>query len=124
MGHYLDYLSKTACKPPCLSFGGVRFIDHWALNERKRASFAQELKLKTNDLSTALNYLKKAEGTRWISEVSAISLQQALRRLDDASRRFFKEQAGCPECGEEPLDGFLRIAYALEQEKKGVERGK
>jgi putative transposase len=71
-------------------------VYNWALNKRKRAYFDQGMKLKTKDLSAALTDLKKAEGTQWLSEVSSVPLQQALRHLDDAYKRFFKKQTGYP----------------------------
>ena len=40
--------------------------------------------------------LKKAEETKWLSEVNSLSLQAALLNLDRAFTRFFKEKKGFP----------------------------
>lgn len=40
--------------------------------------------------------MRKAEGTGWLSEVSAQSLQQSFIHLDKAFTRFFKEKKGFP----------------------------
>ncbi|MDQ2904672.1 MAG: transposase [Chloroflexota bacterium] len=78
------------------TFGCVRFIYTWALNTRKYAYFDHGIKLYTKGLSAAITDLKKAEGTMWLSEVSAVPLQQALRHLDTAYKNFFKKQAKYP----------------------------
>lgn len=78
------------------TFGCARFVYNWALNKRKRAYFDQGIKLHTKDLSAAITDLKRAEGTTWLKEVSAVPLQQALRHLDDAYKRFFKKQGKYP----------------------------
>src|SRR5215469_4218930 len=93
---YRFYPTSEQAQNLAQTFGCVRFIYNWAINKRKRAYFDQGIKLKTKDLSAALTDLKKAEGTRWLSDVSSVPLQQTLRHLDDAYRRFFKKQAGYP----------------------------
>ena len=40
--------------------------------------------------------LKRAEGTTWLREVSAVPLQQALRHLDAAYTNFFEGRAEYP----------------------------
>ena len=93
---YRFYPTTEQAKNLSQTFGCVRFVYNWSLNKRKRAYFDQGMKLKTKDLSAALTDLKKAEGTQWLSEVSSVPLQQALRHLDDAYKRFFKKQTGYP----------------------------
>lgn len=93
---YRFYPTDEQAKNLAQTFGCVRFIYNWSLNKRKRAYFDEGIKLRTKDFSAALTDLKKAEGTRWLSEVSSVPLQQALRHLDDAYKRFFKKQAGYP----------------------------
>jgi putative transposase len=78
------------------TFGCVRFIYNWALGARKRAYFAQGINLKVKDLSAALTDLKRAEGTTWLAEVSAVPLQQALRHLESAYQNFFAKRTGYP----------------------------
>lgn len=78
------------------TFGCVRFVYNWALNKRKRAYIDEGRKLYTKDLSAAITDLKREKGTMWLKEVSSVPLQQALRHLDDAYKRFFKHLGGYP----------------------------
>src|SRR2546421_3264085 len=78
------------------TFGCCRFVYNWALHRRKRAYFDHGVKLYTKDLSAAITALKKEEGTAWLQEVSAVSLQQALRHLDAAYTNFFEGRAEYP----------------------------
>src|SRR2546421_7421094 len=78
------------------TFGRVRFIYNYALNKRKRAYFDHGVKLYTKDLSAAIPALKKEEGTAWLSRVSSVPLQQALRHLDAAYTNFFEGRAEYP----------------------------
>jgi putative transposase len=93
---YRFYPTAEQAKNLAQTFGCVRFVYNWALNKRKRAYFDQGMKLKTKDLSAALTDLKKAEGTQWLSEVSSVPLQQALRHLDSAYKNFFEKRTGYP----------------------------
>ena len=78
------------------TFGCCRFIYNWALHRRKRAYFDHGIKLYTKDLSAAIPALKKEEGTAWLSRVSSVPLQQALRHLDAAYTNFFEGRAEYP----------------------------
>ncbi|MDQ2906578.1 MAG: transposase [Chloroflexota bacterium] len=93
---YRFYPTDEQAQNLAQTFGSVRFIYNWALNKRKRAYFDQSIKLSTKDLSAAMTDLKKAEETTWLSEVSAVPLQQALRHLHTAYKNFFKKQAKYP----------------------------
>ena len=67
-----------------------------ALHRRKRAYFDHGVKISTKDLSAAIPALKKEEGTAWLSRVSSVPLQQALRHLDAAYTNFFEGRAEYP----------------------------
>ena len=47
-----------------------------------------------NQLSSRLTKLK--ESVQWLKEVSSVALQQSLRHLDKAYRRFFNKEGGAP----------------------------
>src|SRR5437763_10421304 len=49
-----------------------------------------------NTLSQAMTVLKQEEGTAWLSEVSSVPLQQALRHLKTAYTNFFEGRAQYP----------------------------
>src|SRR5712692_3399478 len=78
------------------TFGCARFVYNWALKLRKTAYFQEGKKFTHNKLSAALTALKKEEGTAWLSEVSSVPLQQALRHLDTAFTNFFEGRAEYP----------------------------
>lgn len=77
-------------------FGCVRYIYNYGL-ERKIKSYAETQKsISRFTIQADLPKLKKSEGTKWLSEVNALSLQAALLNLDMAFTRFFKEKKGFP----------------------------
>ena len=77
-------------------FGCVRFIYNWGLERKIKAYSETKKSISKYTLSTELPRLRKAEGTGWLSEVSAQSLQQSFIHLDKAFTRFFKEKKGFP----------------------------
>ena len=93
---YRIYPNKTQEVLLAKHFGCVRFIYNWGL-ERKIKAYSETTKsLSKYMLSMDLPKLKKAEETKWLSEVNAQSLQQSLIHLDIAFTRFFKEKKGFP----------------------------
>src|SRR6266566_6757032 len=78
------------------TFGCCRFVYNWGLSTSKVSYFQHGVKMNHNSLSQALTALKKEEGTAWLSEVSSVPLQQALRRLKAAYTNFFEGRAQYP----------------------------
>src|SRR5438876_1981781 len=78
------------------TFGCCRFVYNWALSTSKVSYFQHGVKLSHNSLSQAMTALKKEEGTVWLSEVSSVPLQQALRHLKSAFTNFFEGRAQYP----------------------------
>jgi putative transposase len=78
-------------------FGCVRYIFNRGL-QKKIESYQQTGKtVSCNELVTGmLMELKNAEDTKWLNEVGSQSLQMALRNLDNAFTRFFREKKGFP----------------------------
>ena len=77
-------------------FGCARYIYNYGL-ERKIKSYSETKKSISRFIIQAdLPKLKKAENTKWLSEVNSLSLQAALLNLDMAFTRFFKEKKGFP----------------------------
>src|SRR2546421_1101893 len=93
---YRFYPTNEQARNLAQTFGCCRFVYNWALHRRKRAYFDHGVKLYTKDLSAAITALKKEEGTAWLQEVSAVSLQEALRHLDAAYTNFFEGRAEYP----------------------------
>lgn len=77
-------------------FGCARYIYNYGL-ERKIKSYSETKKsISRFTIQADLPKLKKAERTKWLSEVNSLSLQAALLNLDMAFTRFFKEKKGFP----------------------------
>ena len=78
------------------SFGCVRFIYNWGLQKRIEAYMKDKGRISYVQLCAMLTELKKEEQYSWLREVSNECLQQALRNLDAAFTRFFREKKGFP----------------------------
>jgi putative transposase len=78
------------------TFGCARFGYNWALRLRTDAYYERHERVSYADTSAALTVLKREPGTAWLSEVSSVPPQQALRHLDRAFRNFFEGRAKYP----------------------------
>jgi putative transposase len=78
------------------NFGAVRWIYNWALDKRIKAYQKNKKRISCFDLIKELPKLKKQKETEWLKEANAQSLQQAIRNLDNAFTRFFREKKGFP----------------------------
>lgn len=77
-------------------FGCARYIYNYGL-ERKIKAYSETKKSVSRFVIQAdLPKMKKAESTKWLSEVNAQMLQASLLNLDMAFTRFFKEKKGFP----------------------------
>jgi len=75
------------------TFGCARFVYNWALRLRTDAYYERGERISYADTSAALTALKHKPETAWLSEVSSVPTQQALRHLDRAFRNFFEGRA-------------------------------
>ncbi|GHO47623.1 RNA-guided endonuclease InsQ/TnpB family protein [Ktedonospora formicarum] len=78
------------------TFGCVRYMYNWALRKKTDAFSNEHQRLSYKDLSAMLPQVKKQEASAWLSEVSSVPLQQALRHLDKAFLNFFQGRAKYP----------------------------
>ena len=78
------------------TFGCSRWVYNWALETKTKAYYQDEDSLSFTDLSSRLTSKKKEEETEWLSEVSAVTLQQSLRNLNQAFTNFFEGRAEYP----------------------------
>ena len=93
---YRIYPNKTQEVLLAKHFGCARYIYNYGL-ERKIKSYSETKKsISRFTIQADLPKLKKAERTKWLSEVNSLSLQAALLNLDMAFTRFFKEKKGFP----------------------------
>lgn len=77
-------------------FGCVRWVYNWGLATKKKAFEEEKKSVACNTLIKALPALKSAEETAWLKGVYSQTLQSALRNLDSAYTRFFREKKGFP----------------------------
>lgn len=104
----------------CVRFAGARrFIWNWALAQRKAHYAATNTTLPIAVLDTALPQLKRQPDTAWLAEIDSQLLQQALRDLDQAFRRFFDGTAGFPRFKTKKLD---RPTFRIPQRIKVKDR--
>ena len=78
------------------SFGCVRFVYNWALNQRIEAYQKDGTRIFWVDSCKRLTELKKQEETKWLCEVANQSLQSSIRNMDRAFTHFFREKKGFP----------------------------
>ncbi len=78
------------------TFGCARFVYNWALRQKTDAFYQENTRLSYKDLSESLTDLKQQDAYSWLSEVSSVPLQQALRHLEKAFLNFFEGRAKYP----------------------------
>jgi putative transposase len=78
------------------TFGCSRWVYNWALETKTKAYHQDEASLSFTDLSSRLTKQKRKEETKWLQEVSAVTLQQSLRNLNQAFTNFFEGRAEHP----------------------------
>ncbi|WP_329142111.1 RNA-guided endonuclease InsQ/TnpB family protein [Streptomyces sp. NBC_00670] len=78
------------------TFGCVRLVYNKALEERTRAWYGEQRRISYVQSSAALTRWKKTEELAFLTEVSSVPLQQALRHLQVAFGNFFAKRAKYP----------------------------
>ena len=78
------------------TFGCVRLVYNKALEERTRAWYGEQRRVSYVQSSAALTEWKKTEELAFLTQVSSVPLQQALRRLQTAFGNFFAKRAKYP----------------------------
>ena len=76
------------------SFGHNRFVYNFYLDARIKAYETNKTTLNYYDCAKDLNRLKRE--FEWLKEVDSTSLQSSLRDLDNAFKKFFRENTGFP----------------------------
>ncbi|HFD2031085.1 TPA: RNA-guided endonuclease InsQ/TnpB family protein [Clostridium perfringens] len=76
--------------------GSQRYIYNWGLAKNKELYELEQKKYSITDLGKILTQVKKEEKFKWLNEVSNATLKEALRNLDKAYKKFFKEKKGFP----------------------------
>ena len=93
---YRIYPNQAQKQELARTFGCSRWVYNWALETKTKAYYQDEESLSFTDLSSRLTEQKREEETEWLSEVSAVTLQQSLRNLNQAFTNFFEGRAEYP----------------------------
>ena len=76
--------------------GCCRYVYNLCLEKKINAYKTSKKSLSSFELIKLLPSLKKEQETSFLKEVNSLSLQAAIRNLDSAYQRFFKEKKGFP----------------------------
>ena len=76
-------------------FGCCRFLYNYFLTYRK-SEYEQGNKVSYYITQKELTKMKAKEEYSWLNEVASQSLQMAIQQLDDAYKKFFRQQGGYP----------------------------
>jgi putative transposase len=93
---YRIYPNNEQQKALSQMFGNARYTYNWGLDLCIKAREAGEKKPSYFDLSNAAVKLKKEEGKDWLQNSPAQTILFALKNLDSAYKKFFKEKKGFP----------------------------
>ena len=93
---YRIYPTKMQQELISKHIGCCRFVYNLCLEKKINAYKTSKKKISCFDLMKLLPVLKKEQETSFLNEVNAQSLQTAIRNLDSAYQRFFKEKKGFP----------------------------
>lgn len=94
-------------------FGCHRWVYNWGLAKKIEVYKTTGKSISRFDLQKELPELKIQEDYKWLSEVTAQSLQISLDHLDKAFTRFFREKKGFPKfkkkCGRQSYQCFSNV---------------
>lgn len=76
------------------TFGAVRFVYNWSLEQKIKAYETENITVSRFELNNMLPDLKTEN--EWLKDVNSQSLQEANKRLDSAFTKFFREKKGFP----------------------------
>ena len=76
--------------------GCCRYVYNLCLEKKINAYKSSKKNISCFELINLLPLLKKEQETSFLKEVNSLSLQAAIRNLDSAYQRFFKEKKGFP----------------------------
>src|SRR5690349_11874208 len=93
---YRFYPTREQAAELSRTFGCVRLVYNRALEERTRAWHSEQRRVSYGQSSAALTQWKKTEELAFLTEVSCVPLQQALRHLQTAFNNFFAKRTGYP----------------------------
>jgi putative transposase len=93
---YRCYPTKAQEQQLAKTFGAVRFVYNWALEQRTKAWYEKQERISYNKTSAMLTELKQQPDTAWLYDAVSVPQQQALRHLQTAFVNFWEKRAKYP----------------------------
>jgi putative transposase len=93
---YRLYPNKSQIEQIEKQFGACRFVYNWALEQKIKHYEQHKKSLSCFAVTNQLAILKKQDEYKWLNEGNSQALQMAIRNLDNAFTRFFREKTGFP----------------------------
>ena len=113
---YRIYPNKKQKEQIAKNFGCVRFVYNHYLAKRINVYESEKRTFNYYDCSNDLKNLKSEY--EWLKEADSTSLQSALKNLDSAYQRFFKEHKGFPRFKSKKIH---RYSYKSKQTRNNIE---
>jgi putative transposase len=120
---YRIYPTKSQIEQIEKQFGACRWVYNWALEQKIKAYQTDKTTLSCFTITNHLAVLKKSEGYEWLNEGNSQALQMAIRNLDNAFTKFFREKTGFPKykSKKNPVQSFqIPQHYTVDFERKRV----
>ncbi|MCG5536560.1 RNA-guided endonuclease InsQ/TnpB family protein [Ectothiorhodospira mobilis] len=93
---YRFYPTEVQAQQLARTLGCARYVYNWGLEEQIKNRRDQGRMLPYKELAAQLKILKRQPETVWLCEVSSVVLQQSLRHLDSAYKRYFQNLSEKP----------------------------
>lgn len=120
---YRIYPNKSQIPKIEKQFGACRFVYNWALEQKIKTYQTEKKTLSCFAVTNHLAIIKKSEGYEWLKESNSQALQMAIRNLDNAFTRFFREKKGFPKfkSKKNPVQSFqIPQHYVVDFEENNV----
>lgn len=91
------------------TIGCCRFVYNWALDYKKKLWSQNKESISLFSLSSEVKNLRKAEETKWLSEIPCVALHQSLRQLDWSFQFFFRKEKGYPKFRSRKKGGSFKL---------------
>ena len=107
------YPNKEQSRQMNQTFGNVRYVYNYFLNERKRAYIEEKKTLSLYETQKMMAILKKDADYTWLNNTDSMALQESLKDLDRAYINFFKTKNNFPKYHSKKSKQSYRIRKTL-----------
>jgi putative transposase len=120
---YRLYPNKSQIDQIEKQFGACRFVYNWALEQKIKHYEQHKKSLSCFAVTNQLATLKKQDEYKWLNDGNSQALQMAIRNLDNAFTKFFREKTGFPKwkSKKNPVQSFqIPQHYVVDFEEDNV----